>query len=253
MNRNMEAVVWAMNARGLSMGAWKLLVMLARRVGRRGFDVWPSHKTMANDAEISVSSARRFLDELVEARYIVVLPRERLDGGRSSNIYRLQVRASMDFPGGATLEIHPDDADEEDTPPVQIEQRGAQIEQGPLFTVEHGNEHIPEGTYSNEDSPPSPCGEGHPPQEDDLFGDAPAKLPVVCEQPLEEFVEEQWKLLVEEEPGIAGVRTLDDSRKKKISARARAVAADAAGMRAAWTARRRSGSPSTSCSSPANF
>lgn len=69
---------------------------------------------------------------------------------------------------------------------------------------------------SEETTPPSPDGEVAPTDED-LFGGG---LPAAAERSLEDRVVEAWGELVAEHPIIAGVRVLDDSRKKKISARA---------------------------------
>ncbi len=215
MNRTMEAIIWAMNVRGLQPGAWKMLVMLARRVGKRGFDVWPSHKQIAEDAEISVSSARRFLQELVDEGYLEIIPGERTDGGRSSNTYRLQVRMKMKAAGDG-LEIEPDDLDDEDGAPVhRVNTPPVQIEQGALLTGEQCNEHIPDRTNSSE-LPPSPNGEGTPHGEIDLFGHPVEPEP---EQPIEQFVLERWAELKAAVPVIPGITVLSQARLKKIHAR----------------------------------
>ena len=116
MNRNMEAIVWAMNATGLSPGGWRVLVTLSRRVGKRGFDVWPSHKRLAKEVEMSVSSVRRYLGECEAAGLFQVIPTFDERGDRTANVYRLQVRQKSFYPEGKTLELEPDDDDGE--PPI---------------------------------------------------------------------------------------------------------------------------------------
>lgn len=221
MTRNMEAIVWAMNVRGLSAGAWKLLVMMSRRVGKRGFDVWPAHKTMAADAEMSVSSVRRYLDELIAAELIKVIHQDREDGGRSSNIYRLQVRQTMTF-ASESLSIAPDDTDDYDfqmtapdeaTPPVQSEHPPVQIEQGPLFTAEQGIRTIQDRTYIT----PLSSNEDISPQREKHFGLLAIDPP---EPDLVEHVVEQWARLVADHPKIPKIRAIDQSRRTKIRKRA---------------------------------
>lgn len=222
MTRNMEALVWAMNVRGLSAGAWKLLVMMARRVGKRGFDVWPAHRTMAADAEMSVSSVRRYLEELTAARLIEAIHQDREDGGRSSNIYRLQVRQTIEF-ADQKLSIEPDDLDEYDfedrapdapPPPVQIEHPPVQIEQGPLFTAEQGIRTIQEGTYIT----PLSSNEDISPQEQNLFGEPMGDDPP--EPDLVDHVIDRWNELVARHPNIPKIRVIDESRRTKIRKRA---------------------------------
>jgi len=202
--------------------------MLARRVGPRDFDVWPSYKKMADDAEMSISSARRFILELEAARFIVLIPQERKDGGRTSNIYRLQVRSTMSFPDGSTRETMPDSVDEDtglddDTPMSNLNTPPAAGEQGPLFTAEQGyNELNSEGT-KKEDSPPL-LTERHSPEENLLFeeeresNDLPMEIPK-----LEDQVVNRWHWLKAAHPHVVDVQRLNDSRRKKITARAKEV------------------------------
>jgi DNA-binding transcriptional MocR family regulator len=178
MNRTMESIVWAMNARGVSVGAWRVLVTLARKVGRRGFDVWPKHRTLADECEMSLSTVRRALNELEGAGFIVIQERYLEESGdRTSNIYRLQVRQKMTFPGGADLEISPDDEDDESSiPPSQIEQGGpsklnrppVHVRPHPLLTGEQAEEEIPLEGIPIEDSPPL-LSEGTPPRGKSTF------------------------------------------------------------------------------------
>lgn len=103
MNPYMEALTWAMNARGLEPITWKLLVrgLCARVHGQRGdFDVWPSHRQMADDCEISEASVKRHLRELAKKRFIKVLAQQRDNGATSSNVYRIMVKSEHQMPDG---------------------------------------------------------------------------------------------------------------------------------------------------------
>jgi hypothetical protein len=66
-----------------------------------------------------------------------------------------------------------------------------------------------------EETPPLPS-EEHPHEEGDLFGGLPESIPI----PLEDYVLEGWAKLREEYPRVQDVRVLNDSRRKKIRARA---------------------------------
>ena len=156
MSNGYDAITWAIRARGISAGAYRLLIALARRVGKRGFDVWPSHEKMSEDAELSVSSVRRHLAELEAARLILIVPRQRASGARSSNAYRLQVMIAHSFATGATQWVRPDDGQDDDADDgdehVNLDRGGAQIEQGALFTGEQASELESLGTNLTEPS-----------------------------------------------------------------------------------------------------
>ncbi len=96
-----QARIWAQQAKGISTSAKWVLMMLAFRVnGQSGnFDVWPSHRCIADDAEMSVSSVKNHLNELESNGFIKIIAQFKSDGkSKSSNIYRLQVRMSVQTP-----------------------------------------------------------------------------------------------------------------------------------------------------------
>ncbi len=143
MSNSYDAITWAIRARGVSAGAYRLLIALAKRVGKRGFDVWPSHKKMAHDAEMSVASVRRHIDELTAATLIARIPSSRPDGSQSSNVYRLQVRSAHDFGAAASQWVRPDDGqddddDDDDDRVLNMSRGGAQFVQGDLLAREQG-------------------------------------------------------------------------------------------------------------------
>lgn len=107
MNRNMEAITWALHARGISPTAFRLLIQLCSHVNsaRDDFDVWPKHKTIAKEAEISVSGVKRHIAELVDGGFIEVRPSMRDDGAKSSNVYRIMVNTQHQMPGGVQVNV----------------------------------------------------------------------------------------------------------------------------------------------------
>lgn len=154
MNRNMKAVTWAMQQRELDPGPFRLLIMLAGRVGKKNFEVWPSYERMAEDSRIGKSTARRYIDELMFIGLVEKVGfRARRYGGRGVNVYALKVTA--------ILIDEDDDIDEFD------EEQSAQIEQmsghsyghAQVSTGEHCIEPLKGGTSINEDSTPTPTGQ----------------------------------------------------------------------------------------------
>jgi hypothetical protein len=166
MNTNMEAIVWAMHARGLEPVAWKMLMKLAGRVNseRCDFDVWPSNRQLAEDCEVSVATVKRHLPILVEAGFIRILPQVRASGATTSNRIRLQVRTKHSMPKGVEVDVDAERVDHD------LTWGGAQSEPGPRVTGEPCNEPLESRTYVNEPTPPSPDGEGGPPVRRVLLG-----------------------------------------------------------------------------------
>jgi len=129
LSRQSVAIAWAIQARGISTGAWKVLVILAHRVNsRRGdYDVWPKQKTLAHDCEMPLSTLKRHLDELEKADLLKRSMRHRDDGGISGCTYRLNVIAF--FKVGKEEVDHTfadDEADaDDDTPIAQFEPGGS--------------------------------------------------------------------------------------------------------------------------------
>lgn len=211
MNRNMEAITWALHARGISPTAFRLLIQLCSHVNstRDDFEVWPAHATVAEECEISVSGVRRHLAELIEAGLVEARPSERPDGGRSTNRYLLMVRSAHIVGKRGMVKVN--------TPPVQSEQApSVTAEQGPLFTAEQCIEPLKEEPLKEGNNPPLPSGET-PPQPDLLGG-----LPAIVEPKKPDLVEivfNRWREMAARIPGIASIDVLSDSRRKKIAAR----------------------------------
>ena len=62
---------------------------LLERVNRAGSTCFPSIKTISRDANLSESSVKRSLNELLERNYIAKEHRFRSNGGKSSNLYHI--------------------------------------------------------------------------------------------------------------------------------------------------------------------
>lgn len=206
MANSYDAITWAIRARGISAGAYRLLIALAKRVGRRGFDVWPSYAKMAEDAEMSVASARRNIEELIGARLIEKIATARQDGSQSSNIYRLQVHSAHDFERSPTQWIRPDDGQEDDDDEpgdgvLNLSRGGAQFELGGVLTGEQGGVLTGEHPYELESDRTNTIEESL--SDDDVI----------------RRFREAWDQLAEDVPGFGKIRTFSDTRAKHLLAR----------------------------------
>lgn len=231
MNTNLQAMLWAMSARGLDPTAYKILIKLACRVNseRRDFDVWPSHKQLAEDAEVSVATLKRHLPVLVSEGYLKILPQTGKTGGTTSNRYRLRVKAKLTMPN-EEIEIDADAMDQ------GLSWGVAQSELGGSSLVNHASEPLKD--EPTKENPSSPDGED-PPVERDLLGD-----PIVTaeqrkaaeEQELVELVERLWHALAVSNPMTTDIEEIGPRRRKAVLARAADFAKPERGPREVWLA-----------------
>ena len=78
---------WIIQHTGLTSGAVRVFACLADMAGRDR-PAWPSHRTLAIKCNMSVSSVRRHIKELVYAGALTVEPRYKPNKeGQTSNIY----------------------------------------------------------------------------------------------------------------------------------------------------------------------
>ena len=78
---------WVIQHTGLTSGAVRVCACLADMAGRDR-PAWPSHRTLAIKCNMSVSSVRRHIKELVYAGALTVEPRYKPNKeGQTSNIY----------------------------------------------------------------------------------------------------------------------------------------------------------------------
>ncbi len=241
INRTTIAIAWAEEARGVTPTARLALFVLARMVNhKRGdWDVWPSHKELAEICEVSVATIARKLVELEDAGYLVKSHRRREDGGNSSCCYTLNVKAVIETPKGrrtfdfvaedrASTPLHQFDGGvaSDATPHHQID-GGATCSDdgGPTINVDGCyNELSNDEPLKKEDSSPTPSGVAplHAENETDLFGESTVPAAKEPKGPaLAEHVETRWRELKLRHPGIASIRKIDDGLKRLIELRAK--------------------------------
>ena len=79
---------WIIQHTGLTSGAVRVFACLADMANRDKQSAWPSHRTIAIRCNMSISSVRRHLKELVYVGALIVKPRFKEDGiSQTSNIY----------------------------------------------------------------------------------------------------------------------------------------------------------------------
>jgi hypothetical protein len=231
----MEAIIWAMKARGLTPTAWKLLLKLCDRVNneRDDFDVWPSQKTIADDCEVSVATVKRHLQELVDEGYIRVIGQfDARSGSKTVNRYRIQVRTRAVMPK-EFIAVEPQgpagpQAQYDPGHGAAVSRPIAQSELGDGVTGEL-TEPTESRTYPSEPTPLSLTGE-EPPR--DLLNDldTTTSTALATTRPsIIEHVKQGWEALTERYTRIPTVRAWSDSRKKAIARRADEVVRASAG------------------------
>ena len=82
---------WIIRNEELTAGAVRIYACLADMAGRDR-PAWPSHRSLAHNCNMSVSSVRRHIQDLINAGAIQVLQRYKKDGaGQISNLYTILV------------------------------------------------------------------------------------------------------------------------------------------------------------------
>lgn len=237
INRGLEALNWGMAARGISPVAFRILLCLCARVDgsddRNDYLVWPDNKTLAQDAEISESSIKRYITELVGLQLLTVHPWQTASGARTGNSYTLMVH------GEATEIIFPKKREGqpfEKAMNVRLGQsdlggKGADLTQG-LGQPDGGAQvtadlcsELLKGTTELEDKPPTTFGSGTP----TLFGNS-NELVVASKMDLTDYVQQGFETLAQDFPRIQVPRVMNDSRKRAIAARAREVTKNSDGV-----------------------
>lgn len=67
----------------------KLIYVVVNSHANASGEAWPSHKRLAAESGLSVSSTQRALRELVALSLVTVEERRRRDGGRAASRYRI--------------------------------------------------------------------------------------------------------------------------------------------------------------------
>ena len=93
---------WVIQHKGLTSGAVRVYACLADMAGRDR-PAWPSHRTLAIKCNMSVSSVRRHIKELIEVRALQVQQRYKPNNeGQTSNIYTVIYTVVEDNAKGVT-------------------------------------------------------------------------------------------------------------------------------------------------------
>lgn len=229
-----QARIWAQQAKGVSTSAKWVLMMLAFRVnGQSGnFDVWPSHKCIAEDAEMSVSSVKNHLNELLTAGFLKIIPQVKADGrSKTSNIYRLQVRMSVQTPAG-NIKIDCDTAGQDHSQTLAMGSADPQpnFDCTPASTlpIPIANCLPMELLNKNYGSELGHTASDEAPAENqtlDLLGMPDVKTKEEIQQEDEAQllarIESSWGYLAGKYPGIAAIRGIDDRRARLLMLRTR--------------------------------
>lgn len=111
---SIEAINWALKTETGSPGCKLVLIVLANYANEDG-ESYPSHATLSARTEQCVKTVSSHLRRLEDSGLLVTVPRYGTDGRRTSNIYRLNIGASL--PAKITDTPH---VKITDTPPVKI-------------------------------------------------------------------------------------------------------------------------------------
>jgi predicted transcriptional regulator len=94
---------WIIQHENLTSGAVRVYACLADMANRDKNYAFPSHKTLAVKTNMSVSSVRRHIDELVQVGALLVRKRFKPEGaGQTSNLYTVVHKAMENKEKGVT-------------------------------------------------------------------------------------------------------------------------------------------------------
>lgn len=91
MSGAVQSLAWAMSIRNIDASSFRVLIALVNRANHRTGECFPSHKVIADDAEMSVATVKRVIERLVERGLVTVHPQSRDNGAKSVNRYRLAI------------------------------------------------------------------------------------------------------------------------------------------------------------------
>jgi predicted ArsR family transcriptional regulator len=139
---------WIIQHENLTSGAVRVYACLADMANRDKNYAFPSHKTLAVKTNMSVSSVRRHIDELVNVGALYVKERYKQDGaGQTSNIYFVKFKQSTT--GDKPMENNTEGFTENN--PVPMGEQGGYSpvdnititnEQEPILNANDAKEHI---------------------------------------------------------------------------------------------------------------
>jgi len=217
---SMDLLAWLGHVEAeMGHGEFRVLFRLCWHCNQKTLLCCPSIDELATGAGMSERSVYRAIDALEQNGYIAVVRERWPNGTQKVNRYTILADTTFRMPDGREIRIKAtaEEAESRVTPmsPGLEEQPGDTGGAGRVTPMSPNEQ----GRYNQEvDSPPSPVGDGPPPQPEDLFGE---KLPAVAEPKLEDLVLAEWRRLQTEHPMVKGIRQLDHSRITKIGTRAR--------------------------------
>ena len=103
---SVHAVSWAFRQKVGNAGAKLVLIKLADQANDRG-ECFPSHRTLADECEMSPRSVQRKIELLSKAGLVSVEPRSRENGSSTSNLYKLGGGSQSDAPPHDTGDVPP--------------------------------------------------------------------------------------------------------------------------------------------------
>ena len=133
---------WVIQHKGLTSGAVRVYACLADMAGRAR-PAWPSHRTLAIKCNMSVSSVRRHIKELIEVRALQVQQRYKPNNeGQNSNIYTVIYTVVEDNAKGVTKNKGVSTSEQPPYPPE--DNRTITNEQEPLKIQSDYKKHLSE-------------------------------------------------------------------------------------------------------------
>ena len=102
MSIKLMTAVWDNKTGTLTKDETSYLVKLCDSAAENGTQVWPSRKVLVKKTRISESSQKRLDKSLTEKGYLEVISRERANGSRTSNEYRINANKLL-FDAGMEL------------------------------------------------------------------------------------------------------------------------------------------------------
>jgi hypothetical protein len=203
---------------------FRVLFRLCWHCNERDLLCCPSVDDLVRGAGMSKSSVLRSLKSL-EERCFIQVERDRWDNGtQKNNRYLILADVSITLPGGRKVDLSPTAEQRFRRSRVSPATPGenSRVSNKPGVTGDttpgvNGDTHYEQGRQNKEDSPPLSSREAPPEPGFDLVMEESTP-------DLIDHVQAEWAKLKADFPRIAGIRALTEDRKKKIRARAAALA-----------------------------
>jgi DNA-binding transcriptional ArsR family regulator len=212
--------------RGLSNAEFRVLFFLLESANNTTYECYPSMKEIASYTEMEERTVQRHVSRLSEMGLFEKVEQRRGDGSRQVNLYRFMVSGTVQVGNQEVVIINghnPQPAKNgrlaSSNPPFQT----PPPDQTDTTPRQNGRDiSLSSSLESDRDNPPLPTGE-EPPQPDLLGG-----LPMIrsASVDLVDQVFDLWNEMVSRHPQMTAVRSRQESRRKKVSARGKAAASE---------------------------